>query len=135
MRKPAAPLLLLRRSCRTLAVLVLCWATSPAAADPRYESRVTARAIEAPREDRAADASVITDSRTPRSSESVAQLLSELPGVTVNRLGGIGSTALISLRGSTWEQVGVYLDGIPLNSAIGGGVDLSTLPLGDEARP
>lgn len=132
--KPAAPRVGKRRPCAVIVGLALLGGAAPAAADPRYESRVTARVLETPREDRAADASVLTDSRTPRSNESVAQLVSELPGVTVNRLGGIGSTALISLRGSTWEQVGVYVDGIPLNSAIGGGVDLSTLPLGDVER-
>jgi outer membrane cobalamin receptor len=100
----------------------------------RYTSTVRSRPDDAPLEDAAADASVITDDRTPRVGESVPQLLAELPGVTINRTGGIGSLALVSLRGSTWDQVGVYLDGIPLNSAQGGGVDLSTLPLGDIER-
>ena len=104
------------------------------AAYAQYQATVRARPSDAPVEDSAADASVITDERTPRSNESVPQLLSELPGVTINRAGGIGSLAMVSLRGSTWEQVGVYVDGVPLNSAQGGGVDLSTLPLGDVER-
>ena len=33
------------------------------------------------------------------------------------------------MRGSSAEQVEVYLDGIPLNSALGGGVNLENLPL------
>ena len=45
--------------------------------------------------------------------------------------GGIGSTALVSLRGSAWNQVNVYLDGVLLNSSLGGAVDISTIPLGD----
>ena len=85
-------------------------------------------------EDDAASASVITADRTPRSAEAMADLLDDAPGVTVSRLGGVGAPALISLRGSTWEQVSVYLDGINLNLAAGGGVDLSTLPIGDVAR-
>jgi len=101
---------------------------------PRYESVVQARSSSAPHEDAAADASVVTDERTPRAGESVAQLVAELPGVTVNRLGGLGSVATLSLRGSTWAQVAVYVDGVPLNSGVGGGVDLSTLPLGDVER-
>jgi outer membrane cobalamin receptor len=92
------------------------------------------RLAEEAREDRASASSVVTLDRTPRSGESVPQLLGEMPGVTVSRLGGLGSLALVSLRGSTWEQVLVYLDGVPLNAAVGGGVDLSTLPLGDVER-
>lgn len=92
------------------------------------------RPAEEAREDRAAASSVVTLDRTPRSGESLPQLLGELPGVGVSRLGGLGSAALISLRGSSWEQVLVYLDGVPLNAAVGGGVDLSTVPLGDIER-
>jgi iron complex outermembrane receptor protein len=89
---------------------------------------------ERPREDLAASASVITADRTPRAAESIPQLLSEQPGVTITRLGGMGSTATISLRGSTSNQVLVYVDGVALNTATGGGVDLGAVPLGDMAR-
>lgn len=118
-------------------VALLCAAARLRAQEPAkspYSSVVHARPSDAATEDAAADASVVSDDRTPRSGESVPQLLSELPGVSVNRTGGIGSLAVISLRGSTWDQVGVYVDGIPLNAAQGGGVDLSTLPLGDIER-
>jgi iron complex outermembrane receptor protein len=87
-----------------------------------------------PREDEAASASVITADRTPRSAETMADLLDAVPGVAVSRLGGVAAPALLSLRGSTWEQVSVYLDGVSLNLASGGGVDLSMLPIGDVAR-
>ena len=85
-------------------------------------------------EDEAASASVITTERTPRSAEQMADLLDGVPGVTVSRLGGVGAPALLSLRGSIWEQVSVYLDGVNLNLATGGGVDLATLPVGDVER-
>jgi iron complex outermembrane receptor protein len=87
-----------------------------------------------PSEDDAASASVITRDRTPRSAETMPDLLHDVPGVTVSRLGGVGAPALLSLRGSTWDQVSVYVDGVNLNLAAGGGVDLSTLPIGDIAR-
>jgi iron complex outermembrane receptor protein len=87
-----------------------------------------------PREDDAASASTITNARTPRSGESLPQLLSELPAVAVTRLGGLGALATVSLRGSTSNQVLVYVDGVPLNSAVGGGVDLGAIPLGDIER-
>ncbi|HEY0189727.1 MAG TPA: TonB-dependent receptor [Kofleriaceae bacterium] len=87
-----------------------------------------------PREDEAASASVVTSERAARSAETMADVLDGVPGVSVTRLGGVTAPALVSLRGSSWEQVSVYLDGIDLNVAAGGGVDLSTLPLGDVAR-
>jgi outer membrane cobalamin receptor len=103
---------------------------------PLYETVVTATpvATETPREDSAASCSVITQDRTPRAAESVPQLLSEQSGVVVTRLGGMGSTATVSLRGSTANQVLVYVDGVPYNTATGGGVDLGAIPLGDVER-
>ena len=50
-------------------------------------------------------------------------------GLQVRRYGGLGSSASVSIRGSTSEQVLVYLDGVPLNQASGGGVDIGYLPL------
>lgn len=104
-------------------------------ADPAAETIIVVDPA-APRatEDDAASATVITAERTPRSAEAAADLLGDVPGVTVSRLGGVGAPALLSLRGSTWEQVGVYLDGVNLNLAAGGGVDVSSLPVGDLAR-
>ena len=117
---------------------VLCpLALSAQSADaPRYETVVTATpvATETPREDSAASCSVITQDRTPRAAESVPQLLSEQSGAVVTRLGGMGSTATVSLRGSTPNQVLVYVDGVPYNTATGGGVDLGAIPIGDVER-
>jgi len=87
-----------------------------------------------PSQDEAASASVITIDRPARSAETMPDLLDDVPGVTVSRLGGVGAPALLSLRGSSWDQVSVYLDGVNLNLAAGGGVDVSTLPVGDLAR-
>jgi outer membrane cobalamin receptor len=103
---------------------------------PSYETVVLAEppAKETAREDCAASSSVVTADRTPRAGESVTQLLSEQSGAVVTRLGGMGATATVSLRGSTANQVSVYLDGVPLNSATGGGVDLGALPLADVER-
>src|SRR5437773_884890 len=59
---------------------------------------------------------------------SVPELLRDLVGVQVRGLGG--EFATVSIRGSSAEQVMVYLDGVPLNRALGGGVNLADLPLG-----
>jgi outer membrane cobalamin receptor len=103
---------------------------------PTYETVVVAppAVVETAREDRAAASSVIAEDRAPRAVESVPQLLSEQSGVTVTRLGGMGSTATISLRGSTSNQVLVYVDGVPFNTVTGGGVDVGAIPMGDVER-
>ena len=57
-------------------------------------------------------------------------MLSSAVGVQVKRYGGLGSFSTVSIRGSTAEQVVVYLDGVPLNQAIGGGADVGRMSLG-----
>jgi len=104
---------------------------------PAYETVVVAQPspIVAASEDHAASSTtVITAERTPRAAESVTQILSEQAGAVVTRLGGLGATATVSLRGSTANQVSVYLDGVPLNTVTGGGVDLGAIPIGDIER-
>ena len=103
---------------------------------PVYETVVVAKPSSSaePREDRAAASVVITTDRTPRAAESVPEILAEQAGAAVTRLGGMGSTATLSLRGSTANQVLVYVDGVPLNTATGGGVDLGAIPIGDLER-
>ena len=59
----------------------------------------------------------------------LAQALDLATNVNVRRYGGLGSFSTVSIRGSTSEQVQVYLDGVLLNHALGGGVNLGSLPL------
>ncbi|GIX48089.1 MAG: TonB-dependent receptor [Candidatus Tectimicrobiota bacterium] len=66
--------------------------------------------------------------------ESVADLLAESVGVQVRRFGGLGAFSTVSIRGSTPSQVEVYLDGVLLNRAHAGLVDLGDLPLDNLAR-
>lgn len=63
------------------------------------------------------------------SATSLQTLLQNQTQAHIRSLGGLGSHAQISLRGMAAQQVNIYLDGVLLNSAQGGGVDLSTLPL------
>ncbi len=59
----------------------------------------------------------------------LAGVLNTLCGVTIHRTGGLGAYSDMSIRGSGSNQVQIYLDGLPLNSATGGAVDLSKIPL------
>ena len=101
-----------------------------------FSSVVTARRfpVAVAREDHTAASSVLRPSDSPRAEEDLGTLLLEVPGASVTRRGGLGSFATLSLRGSNPDEVRIYVDGIPLNQAVGGAVDLSTLPLGDVER-
>jgi len=59
---------------------------------------------------------------------SLPEVLSETVGVKINRFGGLGDFSAISIRGSSSEQVLIYLDGFLLNSAQGRGGDLARVP-------
>lgn len=75
--------------------------------------------------------SVIKRSRFEGKIMSLAEIIEKEAGVQVRQAGGLGSYSVVSLRGSSSEQVLVYMDGILLNEASGGGVDLSNISLSD----
>ncbi len=62
-------------------------------------------------------------------SKDLAEILGNSVGVQVRRFGGTSDRSEISIRGSTSSQVVILLDGVRLNSAQSGGVDLSTVPV------
>ncbi len=67
-------------------------------------------------------------------AEKLPEVLDKQAGVRVTQMGGPGSFSTLAIRGSTSDQVLVIVDGIPINAASGGPVDLSRLPLGNIAR-
>ncbi|MDJ0782622.1 MAG: TonB-dependent receptor [Desulfosarcinaceae bacterium] len=60
---------------------------------------------------------------------SVPEVLEKTAGITVRRYGGLGSYSTASIRGSSAEQVSVFIDGVPLNRGKSGVVNLATIPL------
>ncbi len=60
---------------------------------------------------------------------TTSEILSFSPGVVVRDFGGFGQLKTLSIRGSSNDQVIILLDGVRINSPLGGGVDLSTIPL------
>lgn len=62
---------------------------------------------------------------------SLAEVIEKETGVQIRQSGGLGSFSSVSLRGSSADQVLVFLDGILLNDASGGGVDMSSISLSD----
>jgi outer membrane cobalamin receptor len=59
---------------------------------------------------------------------TTSEILSFSPGVFVRDFGGLGQLQTLSIRGSSNDQAVVLLDGVRLNTALGG-IDLSTIPL------
>lgn len=79
-------------------------------------------------EDPTASATVVSAERFAGEAKGVAELVATAPGVAVNDYGGLGRAATVSIRGATADGVLVLLDGMPLNTAFGGGVDLASIP-------
>ena len=52
--------------------------------------------------------------------EDLAEVLQNEAGVQVRQSGGLGSFSTVSLRGSSSDQVMVFMDGVLLNDASGG---------------
>lgn len=65
---------------------------------------------------------------------TVGEALAFVPETLARAYGGPGSLITPSIRGSSAEQVLILLDGVPLNSAFSGNVDLSTIPIDDIER-
>ena len=68
------------------------------------------------------------DERLPAASD-LPSVLGSVSGAQVQRLGGLGDWSAVSIRGSAFRQVQVFLDGIPLNPEGTTTVNLSELPL------
>ncbi|MFP3179137.1 MAG: TonB-dependent receptor [Paraburkholderia sp.] len=59
---------------------------------------------------------------------SITQALATLPGVTISQNGGPGTSASVSIRGSSGNQVAVFIDGIRVGSATTGEAEWADLP-------
>ena len=79
-------------------------------------------------EDVAAFATRLEMEEVSMRGEDLADVLSRVPGARVLDYGGLGSYATLSLRASSTDQVIIMVDGVPQNRALGGAVDLSSIP-------
>ena len=72
---------------------------------------------------------VIEKQELQQAGSSLAEVVATESGVQFKESGGLGSHSSISLRGSSAEQVNVYIDGILLNDASSGIVNFSDIEL------
>jgi outer membrane cobalamin receptor len=114
-----------------LSASMLIGGISDAVADVQLnEVVVTATKTEQRPQDVTQSVTVITAKEIEKSGATdVAGVISTTAGATVTDQGPLGSLQAINLRGSSYQQVLVLLDGKRLNSGTAGGYDLSELPV------
>ena len=71
----------------------------------------------------------ITQEQIKTTHSDLGQIIEQFSGIKIRQSGGTGSYALASIRGKSADQIMIYVDGVLLNSAAGGGVDLSLIPV------
>jgi vitamin B12 transporter len=114
---------------------VLAFASAAAFADDTVV--VTATRTEQPISEVGQAISVIdAEAIRRRQTDTVVDLLRNLPGVTFTRNGGIGTTTSVRIRGAESDQTVALIDGVKLNdpSSPGGGFDFGNLLVGNIAR-
>jgi vitamin B12 transporter len=110
-----------------LSASVVAWADENVKLE---EVVVTATKTEKQPQDVTQSVTVINADEIQKSgATNVAGVISTKAGVMVNEQGPLGELQSVTLRGSTYQQVLVLLDGKRLNSGSAGGYDLSELPV------
>jgi len=95
---------------------------------------VTATRTETPTEQVGASVAVISGEQIEQQQQLLAgDVLRQVPGLTVIRSGGLGTTTSVFSRGGNFDYNKVLLDGIPLNEP-GGRFEFSSLAAGDLDR-
>ncbi len=113
-----------------MSLMVIAGISSAVADVQMNEVVVTATKTERKSQDVTQSVTVITSDAIQKSGATdVAGVLATTAGATVTDQGPLGSLQSVNLRGSTYQQVLVLLDGKRLNSASAGGYDLSELPV------
>ncbi|AKF05998.1 TonB-dependent receptor plug domain-containing protein [Sandaracinus amylolyticus] len=108
-------------------VVVLC-ASAPARAQFGARAEIE-RPIAAGSElDPTSSATTIELEDRPRALETTDEVLLEVPGARRRRSAGYGGFTSLSLRGAEAEHTTVMIGDVPLSTADGSAVDLSTLP-------
>jgi vitamin B12 transporter len=126
--------------CAALVVIALMVHGFVWASDMAAESRavaeleevvVTATRVQTPKQDVAANITVITAQDMEKMpASSAAEVLQYIPGVYVEFNGGLGSDATgIRIQGSEIRHVAVFQDNVPLNQLANPMTDLSYIPV------
>lgn len=118
-------------------IVIAAWAISALAADEGSvrlgDVVVTATKTEKDPKDVTQSVTVITGAEIIQSgATNVGEAVQNAVGIFINDSGPQGALQTISIRGASYSQVLVLLDGMRMNKARDGGVDLSALPVAME---
>ena len=122
----------LLRSLSLMCCCVLCasWSARARADEPGFTAHARVRGpVATSSEDATASGTAVSVEARLGALESVAEVLSDVPGARVTSTGGAGSSSAVALRGASVAHTSVLLGDIPLNTADTGGFDLSMVPL------
>jgi vitamin B12 transporter len=111
------------------AVLLALVASRRSRAEEPIEIEVQGDAIAVPPKEPSVAGGVIRRERLDSPGLQAGDALRTQSGVGVFETGGYGSLSTASVRGATSAQTPVYLAGVRLNDDVGGGADLSTIPV------
>ncbi len=117
-----------------LALAALAPGASAAPASPPESAGRTVILDERPDGAATAPALVIPRAQLTAPGATLAEAAGRQPGTQTERLGGPGALSLLRVRGSTPDQVRLFLDGVDLEHADGSPADLGELPLWSAAR-
>src|SRR5262249_39093034 len=120
-------------SASTLALVAAAQADD---AKPVEKVVVTASRIGAVPEDRLGTAVTVIDQKQldERQTRLVSDVLRDVPGVEVSRLGAVGSLTQVRMRGGEANHTLVLLDGSDMSDPYAGEFDFSSLLASDIAR-
>lgn len=78
---------------------------------------------------RSTPVTVLTATDIQRSgARQIADVLTAVPGLFIRHYGGLGGLQTVSLRGTSSAQNLILMNGVRMNSAQNGGMDMSTIP-------
>ncbi|OVE82011.1 hypothetical protein BVY03_01820 [bacterium K02(2017)] len=72
--------------------------------------------------------SVINIKSSAPKTETIAEVVNKISGVHIRRFGGLEAATSVSIRGSSHDQVSLFLDGVSLDSASAQGIGLGQIP-------
>ena len=64
-----------------------------------------------------------------KTANKISEILERQEGLRVNRLGARGTYSNLSIRGNSFNQTGIYIDGVSISDPINSAVNLENLPL------
>lgn len=71
----------------------------------------------------------VDPARDPTPADDLGRVLQRAPGVRVRSLGGLGQFSGVQIRGSSPQQVQIFLEGVPIGDSYGGIADVAGTPL------